>query len=156
MKIGPLPALVVALCCLLGGCHYDVPLTDKPTKRIDERIVGDWTMTDKDSGKVQRMQVRAFDRNTYVVSLDGDLYSAFHSDFAGTAFLSVQDLNAPERLYAYLTAALSADAKQLSLRLLNVKLIPESVKGRAALQKLIKANSANPALLEEPLVFDRR
>ena len=81
---------------------------------------------------------------------------AFHTDFAGTGFISVQDLNASNRLYLYLTAELSADGNQLTLRTVSTKVVPDSTKGRAALQKLIQANLANPKLYGDPLVFTRK
>ena len=149
-----------ALCWLLGvigllvaGCNYEVALTAKPTRKIDERLLGVWL--GGEDGK-DTMTVRRLDDSTYVVAMDKDIYRAFHTDFAGTAFISVQDLNADNRLYLYLTAALSADGNQLTLRTVSPKVVPEDTKGRAALQKLIKANLANPRLFGEPLVFQRK
>jgi hypothetical protein len=140
---------------LLAACNYDTALTPRPTKTIDPRLLGDWVMVDKETGKAEAMQVRQLDKSTYVIALDGDIYSAFHSDFAGTGFLSVQDLNTSARLWVYVTASVSADGNQLTLRTVNTKVVPETTKGRGALQKLIKASLANPALFEAPLVFNR-
>jgi hypothetical protein len=149
-----------ALCWLLGvislllaGCNYDVALTAKPTRKIDEHLLGVWL--GGEDGK-DPMTVRRLDDSTYVVAMDDDIYRAFHSDFAGTAFISVQDLNADNRLYLYLTAVLSADGNQLTLRTVSPKVVPEETKDRAALQKLIKANLTNPKLYGEPLVFQRK
>ena len=147
-----LTCLIAAVVLLFAGCNYDVPLTARPTRNIDERLLGVWL--GGDDGK-DPMVVRRLDDSTYVVAMDDDLYRAFHSDFAGTAFLSVQELN-HGRLYVYLTAVLAADGNQLTLRTVSTKVVPEETKGRAALQKLIKANLANPALFGEPLVFQRK
>lgn len=147
-----LPGLLVATALLLAGCNYDVPLTARPTRNVDARFLGVWL--GGDDGK-DPMVVRSLDDSTYVVAMDDDLYRAWHSDFAGTAFFSVQELN-HDRLYLYLTATLSADGYQLTLRTVSTKVVPEGTKGRAALQKLIKANLANPQLLGEPLVFMRK
>lgn len=149
-----LPSLLAA-CLAFTACNYDSPLTEKPTRRIDERLLGKWVAVDKDSGKEEFLHVRKLDGSTYVVAMDDDLYRAFHSEFAGTAFLSVQELN-HDRLYLYLTATLSADGNQLTLRTVNTKVVPETTKSRAALQKLIRANLANPALFGDPLVFTRK
>jgi hypothetical protein len=138
---------------LLVGCNYDVALTAKATRQIDERLLGVWL--GGENGK-DTMTVRRLDDTSYVVAMDDDIYRAFHTDFAGTAFISVQDLNADNRLYLYLTAALSADGHQLTLRTVSTKVVPEETKGRAALQKLIQANLANPALFGDPLVFTRK
>lgn len=150
--ITSLSCLLVAAVLLFTGCNYELPLTAKPTRNIDARLLSVWL--GGDDGK-DTMVVRSLDNTTYVVAMDDDLYRAFHSDFAGTAFLSVQELN-HERLYLYLTATLSADGNQLTLRTVSTKVVPEGTKGRAALQKLIKANLANPQLLGEPLVFMRK
>jgi hypothetical protein len=140
---------------LLAACNYDSPLTARSTKPIDPRLLGDWVMVDKETGKTETMQVRQLDKETYVIALDGDLYSAFHTDFANTPFVSVQDLNTPERLYLFFTATVSIDGRQLTVQTLSTKVVPSATKGRGALQKLIKANLANPALFEEPLIFTR-
>ncbi len=139
-----------------AGCNYDVALTEKPTRKVDARLLGDWIAVDKDSAKEEAMHVRTLDDSTYVVAFDSDIYRAFHTDFAGTGFISVQDLNADNRLYLYLTAELSADSSQLTLRTVSNKVVPDSTKGRAALQQLIKANLANPKLFGDPLVFKRK
>jgi hypothetical protein len=146
-------AVLLLLCLAFTGCNYDVALTAKPTRKIDERLIGIWL--GGENGK-DTMAVRRLDDSTYVVAMDGDIYRAFHSDFAGTAFISVQDLNADNRRYLYLTTALSADGNQLTLRTVSTKVVPEETKGRAALQELIKANLANPKLLGEPLVYQRK
>lgn len=145
--------LLGVLGLFLAGCNYDVPLTAKPTRGIDERLLGVWL--GGEDGK-DTMTVRRLDDSTYVVAMDDDIYRAFHTDLAGTAFISVQNLNADNRLYLYLTAALAADGNQLTLRTVSPKVVPEETKGRAALQKLIKANLTNPRLLGEPLVFKRK
>lgn len=147
-----LPGLLAFTALLLTGCNYELPLTAKPTRNVDARLLGVWL--GGDDGK-DPMVVRSLDDSTYAVAMDDDLYRVWHSDFAGTAFLSVQELN-HGRLYLYLTATLSADGNQLTLRTVSTKVVPEGTKGRAALQKLIKANLANPQLLGEPLVFTRK
>ncbi len=156
MKTRPSPSWLFALLVLLfAGCNYDVALTDKPTRKIDERLVGLW-LGGEDGKDV--MSVRQLDDATYVVAMDNGIYRAFHSDFAGTAFMSVQSLqpNSDHGKYVYLTWALSPDGNQLTVRTVSVKLIPAETKDRAALQKLIQANLANPALFADPLVFTRK
>jgi hypothetical protein len=156
MKIRPsLSWLLGLLCFVLAGCNYDVALTAGPTRQVDERLVGLW-LGGEDGKDV--MSVRQLDDSTYVIAMDHDLYRAFHSDFAGTAFVSVQSLqpNNDHGKYVYLTWALSPDGDQLTVHTVSVKVVPEETKGRDALQKLVKANLANPALLSDPLVFTRK
>ena len=150
-----LAGLLATATLLFTGCNYELPLTAKPTRKVDVRLLGVWVSFDQDEQKMEYMTVRKFDDATYVVAMDHDLYRAFHSDFAGTAFLSVQELN-HDRLYLYLTATLSPDGNQLTLRTVSTKVVPEATKSRAALQKFIQTNLANPALFGEPLVFTRK
>ena len=146
------PGLLTAIALLLAGCNYDVPLTARATRNVDERLLGVWL--GGEHGK-DTLVVRSLDESNYVVAMDHDLYRAYHSDFAGTAFLSVQELN-HDRLYTYVTATLSADGNQLTVRTVSAKVLPESIKSRTALQKLIQANLANPALYGDPAVFTRK
>lgn len=143
---------LLGVTLLIAGCNYDVALTEKPSHPIDARLLGVWL--GGGDGK-EAMTIRKYDDSTYVVAMDQDIYRAFHSDFADTAFLSVQELN-KDRQYLYLTAEVSADGQQLTIRTVSTKVVPEETKGRAALQKLIKANLKNPKLFSEPLVFKRK
>lgn len=157
MKIIPAFATLLATAgLLLSGCNYDIPLTAKPTRKLDLRLLGDWVSVEKDNAEEEQMHVRQFDDFTFVASIDKDIYRAFHSDFAGTAFLSVQDINGTDRLYLYMTYEFSADGKQLTLRTVSTKAVPEETRGRGALQKLIKRQLTNPKLLGDPLVFTRK
>jgi hypothetical protein len=151
------PLLACALSLLLAACNYDSPLTQKPTQPVNEKLLGDWQSVDKDTGKVEVMHVRRLDDSNYAVAMDGDIYRAFHSDFAGVPFVSVQDLQVgrEDHKYVYFTWQLSADGAQLTLHGVSTKVVPEETKGRSALQKLIKANLKNPALFTDAPVFKR-
>jgi hypothetical protein len=166
MKTGVLPAapalslskgLLAALLLGLTACTYDFPLTDRPTRDIDPRLPGDWVATDED-GKEVSLHVRRYDGTTYVIALDDDLYRAFHSDFADTAFVSVQSLQSHRyaRPYTLFRWQLSADGSRLTLESISSTIVPEDIGDRAALQALIRANLANPKLFNEALVFSRK
>jgi hypothetical protein len=158
MRIPPLlSVLLTATCLALAGCNYDSSLTSKPTQPVNEKLLGDWQSVDKDTGKVEVLHVRRLDDSNYAVAMDGDIYRAFHSDFAGIAFMSVQDLQVgrEDHKYVYFTWQLSADGTQLTLHGISTKVVPEETKGRTALQKLIKANLKNPELFTDAPVFKR-
>jgi len=140
---------------LLAACNFDFPLTEKATHPIDARLLGDWVSFDKDEQKLQQMSVRKLDDSTYAVVMDHDVYRVFHSDFAGTPFVSVQDLQHGTSYgkYAYYVWQLSADGQQLTVKGVHTRIVPEDTKDRAAAQKLIKDNLANPKLYGDPLVF---
>lgn len=148
-------ALLAAGLLGLAACNYDFPLTGTPTRKVDARLLGDWVHFEQDEQKLEQLSVRQLDANAYVVAMDGDLYRVTHSDFADTAFVSVQDLQ-PGDLhgkYAYYAWELSADGHQLSVKGVRTRIVPEDTKDAAAAQKLIRENLANPALYGEPQVF---
>ena len=134
--------IVAAACCLvISGCIYDVPITAKATRKVDARLLGNWTSKD---GK-DKMKVVKLDDSNYIVACDGDLYRSYHSDLADTPFVSVQKLESDKPQYAYWTWKLSDDGT-LSLRNVNDKVVPDDTKDSARVQKLLKENLHNPAL----------
>lgn len=136
---------------MFTGCEYEVPLTSKPTRKVDERLIGNWTSeSEKD-----KMKVRRLDDSIYIVSYNGDLFRAFHSDVARRAFVSVQDIESSERKYAYLAWKLSEDGRQLVLQVVSREVIPKDLKDSAAIQKLVEKNLQNPKLLEEEVQFEK-
>ena len=151
-----LACFLAAIALLLTGCDYDAPLTPAPTRKIDPRLLGDWEPVKKDDPKDPAMHVRQWDESTYAIAIEDDVYRVWHSDFAGTTFVSAQDLNSSARKYCYYTWSLSADGAQLTLRRVRNELVPEKTMPAAAIQQLIKQNLANPKLLDEPLVFIRK
>jgi hypothetical protein len=146
------PGILAAACFFaLCGCEYQVPLTSKPTRKVDEKLVGDWISKD---GK-DKMKVRRLDDSIYIVSYNGDLFRAFHSDVAKNSFVSVQDIDSPDRKYAYLTWKLSDDGKRLGLRVVNTKVIPNENKDSDNIQKLVEKNLQNPELLGDETQFSK-
>jgi hypothetical protein len=149
-------ALLAAVGLLVAGCDFDFPLTAQPTRPIDDRLIGDWVHVDVKAQKTEHMNVRKLDDSTFIVSYSGDLYRAFHSDFAGVAFLSVQDLNPSPGRFLYLVYQLSADGAKLGLKSIDPKVIPETSKGQAAVQEFIKQNLKTSGLFGEELLFTKR
>jgi hypothetical protein len=140
--------IVVAACCLvICGClKYDVPITCKATRKVDARLLGNWTSKD---GK-DKMKVVKLDDSNYIVAIDGELYRAYHSDVAGTPLLSVQILESNKPQYAYFTWKLPDDGT-LCLRIVSDKVVPIDTKDSASVQKLLKRNLRNPALFEDEI-----
>lgn len=144
---------VIAALCLVAfsGCDYEVPITSGPTRKIDDRLLGDWVSTD---GK-DRMKVRKLDDFIYVCSFNGDLLQAFHSDVGQTPFISAQNIESAERKYVYLTYTISADGERLVIRPVNTKIIPVETKDSATVQRLLKDNLQNPALFDQEGEFTK-
>jgi hypothetical protein len=143
--------IVAAVCCFaFSGCEYEVPITTKPTRKVDERFLGDWTSKD---GK-DKMKVVKLDDSNYIVSLNRDLFRAYHSDVAKTPFVTVQILDSTKPKYAYHTWKLS-DTGTLRGRLVKDKIIPDETKDSESVQKLLEKNLENPKLLEDELEFTK-
>jgi hypothetical protein len=131
-----------------SACEYEVPITQSPTRKVQEQLLGNWVSLD---GK-ENMRVRRLDDSTYVVYYDGDLFRAYHSDVAEMPLVSVQDLNSNDRKYAYVVWKLSSDCKGLTLRSVN-KLIPKETKDSASVAALLTRNARNPELFGEEIEF---
>jgi len=147
--------LLIAGALLLAACNYDFSLTEKPTHRIDPRLLGNWVTYDKDEQKTEQMSVRQLNDSTYAVVMDHDVYRVFHSDFAGMQFVSVQDLQsgAGYGKYAYYVWELSADGQQLTVKGVRTQFVPEDTKDRATAQKLIQDHLTDPKFYGDALVF---
>ena len=143
-------AAVIAVCVLaFTACQYEVPITSSPTRKVQERLLGDWTSAD---GK-EKLKLRSLDDSVYVVYYDGDLFRAYHSDVAETPFVSVQDLNSSDRKYSYVIWKLSDDGKFLKLRSVSDKVVPKETKDSAAVVALLTKNASNPDLFGEEIEF---
>lgn len=143
------------LACVLGliACDYDVPVTATPTRHVDVRLLGDWTLVSPK--KSEHMKIRRYDESNYVVSYDGDLYRAHHSDLAGLPLVSVQWIDGDERNYAYFSWRLSDDANRLTIRTIRASVIPKDTKDTGTIAKLIERNRDNPELFEESHEYTR-
>jgi len=147
-----LVGVAICLCSLaFTSCNYDVPITSNPTRKVQERLLGDWTSTD---GK-EKLKLRSLDDSVYIVYYDGDLFRAYHSDVAEIPFATVQDLNSSDRKYAYVVWKLSNDGKNLSLRSVSEKVIPKGTKDSATIVALLTKNAGNPELLGEEIEFKK-
>ncbi len=138
---------VVALLCMVGtgGCIYDVPITADPTRNVEEKLLGEWVSKD---GK-NKLKVRRLDDSHYILSVNGYLFRAYHSDVTGTPFASVQEIETRERRYAYVTWRLSEDAGHLRWRAVSRKVVLQGISDEAAVRALLEKNLDNAALYED-------
>lgn len=144
---------IVIATIVLSGCDGDfaVPITSSPTRKIDRRLLGKWVSKDGSD----KLIVRRYDDSVYVIYFDGDLGRAFHSDVAGTPFITFQDIDSDARKYAYLTYKLSSDEQTLTVRAVESKVIPKGTKTSSDIRTLLKKNAQNPDLLGDEGVFVR-
>ena len=148
----PAVGIAIGLCSLVfAACQYDIPITSGPTRKVQERLLGDWTSVD---GK-EKLKLRSLDDSVYVVYYDGDLFRAYHSDAADTSFATVEDLNSSDRKYAYVIWKLSDDGKNLTLRSVSDKVIPTETKDPATVVALLTKNAGNPDLFGEEIEFKK-
>ena len=143
-------SVAIGLCTLIA-CQYDIPITSAPTRKVQERLLGDWTSAD---GK-EKLKLRSLDDSIYIVYYDGDLFRAYHSDVAETPFTTVQDLNSSDRKYAYVIWKLSDDGKNLRLQSVNDKVVPKETKDSATVVALLTKNASNPELFGEEIEFQK-
>ena len=144
--------VVVCLWILaFSACEYEVPITSSSTRKVEERLLGNWSSPD---GK-EKMKVRRLDDSIYIVYYDGDLFRAYHSDIADMPFVSVQDINSSDRKYAYVVWKLSDDGKRLSLRNVKSTVNPKEEKDSARVAELLKENAKNPELFGEEIEFKK-
>ena len=149
---GPGFGVAVSLCILaFTACEYEVPITSSPTRKVQERLLGNWISQD---GK-EHMRVRRLDDSIYIVYYDGDLFRAYHSDVAEMPFVSVQDINSNDRKYAYVVWKLSDDGKRLTLRNVKSDVIPKEQKDSARIAELLNENAKHPDLLGEEIEFNK-
>ena len=142
--------ITVLVCALaLLSCHYDSSLTLEPTRAADARLAGTWTMIAPQQD--EKMDIRLYDDRHYVISYNGDLYRAFHSDVAGMPLMSVQNLNDRERKWVFVEWKLDGD--RLTIRAVRTEVVPPGE--RDVLVKRIEANRDNPKLFGEAAVYRR-
>ncbi|HEX6731464.1 MAG TPA: hypothetical protein VF074_15675, partial [Pyrinomonadaceae bacterium] len=66
----------------LTACQYSVPITERPTRNVEMKLIGDWASTD---GR-ETIKIRTLSHSTYIVSYNNVLFQAFHSDILGISF----------------------------------------------------------------------
>ncbi|MDP0496953.1 MAG: hypothetical protein Q7Q73_12190 [Verrucomicrobiota bacterium JB024] len=127
----PLPALVgLALALLLGGCVYEVPLTEEASVPIDPALLGTWTLTETDNpAKTLTVVITRLSDTEYVVATTTyaekiQCYRAWPVELDGVRYLQLQllyDGNPDLPAQIYLVGQLSLDGDQLALSLLTLK-----------------------------------
>ena len=147
--------LFLAFAC---GCDYEAPLTAKPTGKIDPQLLGNWIGQDTGSFPETNLKIRKLDDSNYLISYGG-FYRAYHSDLGDIHFVSIQNIEPvpdKERKYILATYELKDNGDTLIVRTINDKVIPNTLKTSAELEKAIRANLKNPDLFKkDPGVFNR-
>jgi hypothetical protein len=136
-----------ALCIsvLFAGC-FEAPLSEKPTQKIDQRLIGIW----KAPGESDKVIVDAWDNEYYVISSDDNLYRAFHSHIGKNQFLTVEVLSGSRsEKYAYFAWSLSEDGKRLTTKAVSNTLFPKKLKSASEARKIVEENIGRIELYEK-------
>lgn len=149
-----LPA--VLLCFLLGSCIYEAPLTKSPTRKVDERLVGDWVSVEE---KPSVVQIRKFDDSNFILIDGRSVYRVFHSDFEGVNFLSLQNLEtkgSSARKFAFIDYRFE-QPDRVRARAINKKVVPETLRTTSELQKRVRDHLKDPQLFnKDEIVYTRK
>src|SRR5438105_1937292 len=128
------------LATLVSSCVYEAPLTPKPTAKIDDRLLGNWMEQKSDSFPETNLKIRKLDDGNYFISYNG-FYRAFHSDLGENHFVSIQNIDSAaekERKYTIAAYELKDGGDTVVIRALNDKIIPETLKTSAELEKAVR------------------
>jgi hypothetical protein len=148
--------IAALLFLLLGGCIYDAPLTESPTRKIDERLIGDWVSVEE---KPDTIQIRKFDDSNFILIDGANIYRVFHSDFENISFLSVQNLDSSgssARRFAFIDYQFE-QPNRVRARAINKDVISESLRTTAEIQKNLREHLQDKHLFnKEEIVYTRK
>jgi hypothetical protein len=144
------------LFLLLGSCIYEAPLTESPTRKIDDRLIGDWVSAEE---KPSVIQIRKFDDSNFILIDGGNVYRVFHSDFEGVHFLSLQNLEtngSSARKFAFLDYRFE-QPNRVRARAVNKDVVPETLRTTPELQKSVRDHLKDPQLFnKDEIVYTRK
>ena len=149
-------SLAILFALLLSSCIYDAPLTDTPTRKIDERLIGDWVSVEE---KPSVVQVRKFDDTNFVLIDGRNIYRMFHSDFEGINFLSLQNLDtngSSARKFAFIDYRFE-QPDRVRARAINKNVVPDTLRTSSALQQTVRDHLKDAQLFnKEEIVYTRK
>ena len=144
------------LFLLFSSCIYEVPLTESPTRKIDERLVGDWVSVEE---KPSVIQIRRFDDSNLILIDGRSVYRVFHSDFEGINFLSMQNLEISgnsARKFAFIDYRFETPGR-VRARAVNKEVVPESLRTTPELQRFVHNHLNEPHLFnKEEITYTRK
>lgn len=156
--------LVSAVCALLAGCDYTVPLVKTADVPIDAGVVGLWQRSSEDN-KIETLLVLPLSKQEYLVVFPAGSKDAMFAraclwrkedttlvqlDWFGTAQGKLPE---DSRTFQYMAHTVASD--KLMLRLLNSDVVTKDISSSDALVKAIAANKEDPKLFREQMVFQK-
>lgn len=156
--------IVSAVCVLLAGCDFTVPLVKTANLPMDPAVVGAWRRTGADN-KSERLLVLPLSKQEYLVVFpagsedamfargclwrDGDT-PLVQLDWFGTGRGNLPD---DDRTFQYATYTVDQDT--LSIRLLNPEVVAKDIPSSDALVNAITEHKNHPDRFRETMVFQR-
>jgi hypothetical protein len=156
--------LVAAVCAMLAGCDYTVPLVKTPSAVIDRAVVGLWRRANDEQDK-ESLLVLPLGEKEYLVVYPAESKDAMFArgclcrnasntlvqlDWFGTAKGKLPDDN---RTFQY--AAYKVESDVLRLRLLNPDAVAKDIASSDELAKAIADNQGKANLYRDEMVFRR-
>lgn len=157
--------IVSAVCALLAGCDYTVPLVKTADMPIDPAVVGLWQRTGDDN-KHEGLLVLPLNKREYLVVFPAGSKDAMFArgclwrdggatlvqlDWFGTGR---GDLPEDKRTFQY--AAYTVEPDTLSIRLLNPEVVAKDITSHDALVKAITDNRNDPKLFRAEMMFRKQ
>jgi hypothetical protein len=150
----PLPALVgLALALLLGGCVYEVPLTEEANVPIDHALLGTWTLTETNNpAKTLTAVITRLSDTEYVVATTTyaekiQCYRAWPVELDGVRYLQLKALDNgifKKDAKPYLVGRLELESNKLTLSLLTLD--GDGLSTPEALRQALRNHADDPDL----------
>jgi hypothetical protein len=154
--------MMSAVCALLAGCDYTVPLVRTAVTPIDTAVVGLWQRTGQDK-RVESLLVLPLGTNEYLVAYPagskdalfarGCLWSKEGTSLVQLDWIGTAKGGLPENNRTFQYASYTVASNTLSIKLLNPEVAAKDAASSDALVKAITANRDNPDLYRDKMVF---
>jgi hypothetical protein len=146
--------LLAAVMFLLYGCPYDseVPLTRSEDATIDAELLGKWIYRNRTTADAGMLTIAPFNEHEFLIILreDGkngrDYYRAFVSSIDGVKFLNLQTIKPTAEKKSWTLVSYAISNGELTIRIVEDKLIKEKFSSSPALRGFVKANLKNKDL----------
>jgi hypothetical protein len=154
--------MVMAVCGMLLGCDYTVPLVKTPAMGIDPGIVGLWQRV-KEDGQSESLLVLPLGKQEYMVSYPAGSKEAMFAraclcSGAGRTLIQLEWFGTaaavvPEDNRVFQFASYTVDGDLFSVRMLNADIVSREVKSSDELARAIADNKDKPDLFLSEMVF---
>jgi hypothetical protein len=148
---------LAVMLLMLYGCPYDseVPLTSSEDALIDTELIGNWTFRGKTPAEAGMMTISPFNEHELLIIMreegkcERDYYRAFVSIIDGVKFLNVQTIKPVSETRSWTLVNYSISNSELTIRIVEDKLIKEKFSSSTALREFIKIHLKNTDLYNE-------